>query len=138
MTWVKWVVAVAAFLIMLYACALPGDLAVGTDAEGGLPGIYTLNGIDPVDTEYSGTLVISGTDRADVFDVEWIVTGAIQTGVGVRDGDRLTVDWTDVTNATGDGTGPISYQITSDGELIGSWQAEGFEQPGSERAFPQP
>ncbi|MGI9596181.1 MAG: hypothetical protein ACR2QK_08475 [Acidimicrobiales bacterium] len=137
MKWIKWAVATGAFLIMLYACALPGDLAVGRDDDGDLPGIYTVNGIDPIGTEYSGTIVIKATDTADRFDVEWIVTGAIQVGIGVRDGDRLVVTWTEVTSATDDGTGPITYAIQADGKLVGTWYADGFDVPGSERVFPE-
>ena len=134
---VAWVAGVAAFVVMLYACALPGELAVGPEVEGGLAGVYTVNGVDPTGAEYSGTVVIRGTDRADVFDVEWIVTGAIQRGRGVRDGERLSVTWSEVTNATDRGTGPIVYRIEAGGELDGSWRVEGFDEPGRERLFPE-
>ena len=138
MKWLLWAVGIVAFLVMVYACALPGDLAVGRDDDTGLPGIYTVNGVDPVGTEYSGTIVIRATDRNDRFEVEWIVTGAIQTGIGIRDGDGLTVEWSEVNNATGDGTGPIAYEIMSNGELLGTWRAAGFDEPGVERVFAEP
>lgn len=137
MKWLGWVVGVVAFGVMIYACALPGDLAVGRDNDEDLPGIYTVNGTDPIGTEYSGTIVIKATDRADRFDVEWIVTGAIQVGVGVRSGDRLTVEWTEINSATDDGTGPIVYEIMDNGELVGTWRIEGFDEPGSEQVFPE-
>ncbi len=139
MKWVAWAVGVVAFLFMVYACALPGDLAVGRDDDTDLPGIYTVNGVDPVGNEYSGTVVIRSADGdgSDRFDVEWIVTGAIQRGVGTRAGDLLTVTWTEVNNATGDGTGPIVYEIMADGELVGTWMADGFDEPGTERVFPE-
>lgn len=136
MKWLAWAVGVVAFLVMIYSCALPGDLAVGRDSEDGLSGVYTVNGVDPVGSEYSGTLVIRSTDGGDRFDVEWIVTGAIQVGVGVRDGDRLTVEWSEVNNATGDGTGTIVYEILPDGRLVGTWRAAGFDEPGTEQVFP--
>lgn len=137
MKWLMWAVGVVAFLVMVYACALPGDLAVGREDDGELPGVYTVNGVDPVGIEYSGTMVIKATDREDRFEVEWIVTGAIQAGVGTRDGTIFTVDWTEVTNATGDGTGPIVYEIMDNGELVGTWRADGFDEPGTERVFPE-
>jgi len=54
-----WVVGITAFLIMLYNCALPGDLAVGRDRDNGLAGTYTVNGVDPTGIEYSGTVIIT-------------------------------------------------------------------------------
>lgn len=136
----KWLVgslSVIAFLVMLYACALPGDLAVGRD-DGGLPGVYAVNGVDPTGQEYSGTIVIKSTDSVDRFAVEWIVTGSIQLGVGVLAGDRLTVDWSEVNNATGQGTGTIVYEIMDDGTMSGTWRAAGFDEPGTEQVFPEP
>lgn len=130
--------AVAGFLVMLYACALPGDLAVGREDEGALPGVYTVNGVDPTGAEYSGTMVIQATDATERFDIEWIVTGAIQRGVGRVDGDSLVVTWTEVNNATGAGTGTTTYRIGSDGELAGTWFAVGFDEPGTEQVLPEP
>jgi hypothetical protein len=135
--WLIWIVSGIAFLVMVYACALPGDLAVGRDGEG-LPGIYTVNGVDPVGQEYSGTMVIKATDIDDRFDVEWIVTGAIQNGVGTLSDDVFTVEWTEVNNATGDGTGTTVYQVMADGGMVGTWRADGFDQPGTEEVFPEP
>jgi hypothetical protein len=137
-SWLKWVAGFGALVIMVYACALPGPLAVGRDDEAGLSGIYTVNGVDPIGTEYSGTLTVRDTDRPQVYDVQWLVTGARQEGVGTLEGDRLIVEWTVVDNATGDGTGPIDYRIEPSGEMVGSWNATGFDRPGSERVFPEP
>ncbi len=137
MKWLAWVVGVVAFMAMIYACALPANLAVGRDDVSELPGIYTVNGVDPIGSEYSGTIVIRSTDTEDRFDIEWIVTGAIQRGNGTRTGDRLTVTWTEVNNATGEGTGTTVYEIMADGELVGTWHADGFDEPGTERVFPE-
>jgi hypothetical protein len=135
--WLIGIVATVGFLVMLYSCALPGDLAVGRDGNG-LAGIYTVNGVDPTGLEYSGTIVIRDTDIPERFEVEWIVTGALQLGIGIRDGDRLTVEWTEVTDATGDGTGPIVYQLRSDGGMEGTWRAAGFDRAGVEQVFAEP
>ncbi len=136
-SWLKWLGAFVALVVMVYACALPGQLSVGRDDEG-LAGIYTVNGLDPVGGEYSGTLTIVATDDPRVFDVQWLVTGARQEGVGNLRGQVLTVTWTDVDNATGQGTGPIEYVVADDGTMQGTWTAAGFDRAGTEDVFPEP
>ena len=79
------------------ACAFPGD---SIRDEEGIIGTYTVNGVDPVGIEYSGTVTIVETDVADEYAVEWIVTGTIQQGTGRLDGDRFEVEWVSVTDAT--------------------------------------
>lgn len=138
MSWLKWIVGFAALVLMVYACALPGRLVVGRDAEDGLPGIYTVNGTDPVGGEYSGTLTVVGTDDPRSFDVQWLVTGARQEGTGVLRGSILTVTWTEVDSATGEGTGPIEYAVADDGSMRGTWRADGFDRPGTEDVLPEP
>lgn len=142
MSWLKWIAAFAALVLMVYACALPGDLAVGRDDEGGLPGIYTVNGVDPVGTEYSGTLTIVATDDPRTFDIQWLVTGARQEGTGTLQGQILTATWTVVDSANvggaGGGTGTIEYLVADDGSMVGTWAIEGFDEPGTEQVFPDP
>lgn len=139
MSWIKWTVALGAFLVMLYTCALPpSDLAVGPDGGGDLGGVYTVNGVDPIGTEYSGTMTIQASDDPDRFDVELVVTGSIQRGQGTRRSGELTVVWDDVVNATGRGTGTTVYTIHPDGSMTGRWSAEGFDQPGVEDIFVEP
>lgn len=137
MRWLKWIGGFVALVVMVYACALPGDLPVGRDDDG-LPGLYTVNGLDPVGGGYSGTLTIVATDDPRTFDVQWLVTGARQEGTGRLDGTILTVTWTEVDNATGQGTGTTEYRIADDGSMIGTWRAEGFDEPGTEEVFPEP
>ncbi len=137
-SWLKWIIGFAALVLMVYACALPGDLPVGRDDEDGLPGIYTVNGTDPVGGDYSGTLTIVGTDDPRTFDVQWLVTGARQEGTGVLAGQVFTVTWTEVDNATDRGFETTVYQIADDGSMVGTWRAEEFDQPGTEDVFPEP
>ena len=138
MSWLKWIVGFAALVVMVYACALPGQLSVGQDSDDGLPGIYTVNGIDPTGAEYSGTLTIVATDDPRFFDVQWLVTGARQEGTGTLRGRVLTVSWTEVDNATGEGFASSEYVIADDGTMVGTWRAEGFDRPGTEEVFPDP
>lgn len=138
MSWLKWVAAFAALVLMVYACALPGQLSVGQDRDGGLAGIYTVNGRDPVGSEYSGTLTIVETDDPRTFDVQWLVTGARQNGTGTLAGTVFTVTWTEVENATGRGFATTVYQVAGDGSMVGTWRAEEFDEPGVEDVFPDP
>lgn len=137
MKWFWRVVALLAFLVMLYSCALPGDLAVGKDDPDGLAGVYSINGIDPTGQEYSGTVVIANTDLADVFDMEWIVTGHIIRGVATQSGSDLDVVW-ETTAGVGAVSGTASYEIAPDGSLTGSRSAAGSDGFGTEEIFPEP
>ena len=89
-------------------CSIPGSEVV--DGEG-IIGTYTVNGVDAVGIEYSGTVTIDslGGDR---YSVQWIVTGAIHEGEGRLVGDRLEVSWTTVARLPylWTGTAPTSYR----------------------------
>lgn len=137
-SWLKWLGAFAALVLMVYACALPGELSVGRDDPDGLAGIYTVNGVDPVGGEYSGTLTVVATDDPRRFEVQWLVTGARQEGIGVLQDRVLAVGWSEVDNATGQGTGPIEYVLADDGSMRGTWTADGFDRPGTEDVLPEP
>jgi hypothetical protein len=173
MRWLWWIVGLGAFLAMLYSCALPGNLAVGRDGSGdGLAGTYTVNGVDPLGEEYSGTLIIidgadaitsdlgtsdlgtsdlgtsdlgtsdlgsadSGSGSGSRVTLEWIVTGAVHEGVGIVEGDQLTVEWRTVSSGAGDGEGTATYRIQSDGSLVGSRLIDGVDTPATEEIFPE-
>jgi hypothetical protein len=119
----------------LAMCGLPGD---ELDDAGGIAGTYVVNGTDPLGVDYSGTVTISPTDGAATYDVQWIVTGTIQRGVGRLSGDRLTVDWETVTSARGDSTGTAEYVVGDDGILRGERLVDGAEGVGTEEIFPEP
>lgn len=135
MKWLGWIVGIGAFCVMLYACALPGDLAVGSE-DGGLPGTYTVNGVDSAGQEYSGTVVIRAGDSEDSFLLEWIITGSILEGTATRSGDDLTVEWR-TTSAAIEGTGTATYTIDEDGALIGTRSVDGVDEVGTEEIFPE-
>lgn len=114
-----WLVGLAAFLVFLYVTALPGDLPVGREAEGGLLGVYTVNGVDDTGAEYSGTMTIADVDASDGrYDVEWIITGAIQRGTGVVEGDRFVTDWEVVASADDTIAGRTVYELDADGAPV--------------------
>lgn len=127
----------AASTVPLVAVAAAGCSTPGTQVEDqpGLAGTYAVNGTDPVGIEYSGTVVIEEADDPDTFVVRWIVTGAIQEGIGTLDGDRLDVVWQSTTSPRGDSRGTATYTVDDDGNLTGSRTIEGVDGVGTEEIF---
>ena len=133
---VWWVVGIGAFLVFLYVPALPGDFAVGRDDEDGIAGTYTVNGVDATGLEYSGTVVITGTEQPDRYDVEWIITNAIQEGSGLVEGSTFTATWT-TSAAVEPASGRSVYEITDDGRLVGERFLDTGGEPATEELFPE-
>lgn len=130
-------VAVVAGLVFLYLTALPGDLPADRDRTDGLAGTYTVNGVDHTDAEYSGTVVIVETEPGRVYDVEWIITGAIQRGTGTLAIETFTVDWSSTASAA-DATGRTVYTVRGDGSLQGAVTVDGVDGQGVETLVPEP
>lgn len=103
----------------------------------GISGRYVVNGTDPTGVDYSGTVTIGDADSGS-YPVQWIVTGAIQEGTGVLDGDRFVVDWHTVSGGRGDSTGTAEYTVGDDGSLTGTRTIDGTEGTGPEEIFPEP
>lgn len=102
-------------------------------------GTYYVNGVDPQEVEYGGRLEIIPGEEPDEYAMQWIVTGSIQVGTGVRDGDRIEFDWATVAGSTPEerpsaGTG--EYTIEEDGTLRGTRTVDGIAEIGTEEAFP--
>jgi hypothetical protein len=117
-----WIAIAVGFGLMLYTCALPGDLPAAVDTSDGLAGTYSVNGVNPNGSELAGTAVFTATDDPDVFDFELIVTGSIQTGRAVRSGDLVEVTWETVSSAADQTlTGTADYTVGADGTLTGTW-----------------
>jgi hypothetical protein len=134
----RWIVVVAAFAVMLYMCALPGDLPAETDTGVGLAGTYSTNGVDPSGAEFGGTAVITGTDDPDGYELQLIITGSIQQGRAVRSGDTLRVTWETIAVAGDPLTGTAEYVIGADGVLTGTWRVDGSSTDGTIELFPDP
>ncbi len=134
---VRWVVAVLAVAVLLYTCALPGDLPADTDTTGGLVGTYTTNGVHPTGGEFGGTAIITDSDRAGVYTIDLIITGGIQRQTAVRSGDRLAVTWETVAAASDRPlTGTGDYVIEPDGRITGTWRVDGSDLDGTIELFP--
>jgi hypothetical protein len=130
-------------LALLSACSDDGEGEIkGADASpGAVPALaasYTVNGVDPQGTEYSGNLQVLPGDAAETYALQWIITGSIQEGFGQVQGNQLLVRWR-TTDGIGLGvTGITTYTITTEGELYGPRTVDGVELAGEEKAFPNP
>lgn len=132
------VLLVAAVLILTAACAFPQQ---DSDATGEVTGTYYVNGTDSRDIEYGGRLEITPGDEPDHYAMQWIITGSVQIGTGIRDGDVLEAEWTTVEGlVTQDGVdrsfGTVTYTIAPDGTMNGIRRTSGVSEIGTEEAFP--
>jgi hypothetical protein len=136
-------VALLVAVTLLSACSDDGEGEIkGADASpGALPALaasYTVNGMDPQGTEYSGNLQVRQSDAPGAYALQWIITGSIQEGFGQVQGNQLLVRWR-TTDGIGLGvTGLTTYTITTDGELYGPRTIDGVAKAGEEKAFPNP
>ncbi|MCL1693381.1 MAG: hypothetical protein M3096_06845 [Actinomycetia bacterium] len=129
---------IVALVVIGTACAFPQQ---GTVSIENLEGSYYVNGTDDMDVEYGGRLEITRGDQPDRYAMQWIITGSVQLGTGVRNGDRLEGTWSTVDGlADRDDTDPpsgtIRYTISSDGTLNGTRTFDGRDTTGTEEAFP--
>ncbi|MDW3179256.1 MAG: hypothetical protein R8J94_17810 [Acidimicrobiia bacterium] len=132
-----WSIAIAAFGAMLYTCALPGVFPADDDSAG-FAGTYTVNGVDPLGVDYSGTVTIVETSVASEYEIEWIVTGVIHQGLGRLNGDSFVAHWSTIASGGGTGSGVASYTVQPDGRLLGSKTISGFDLAATEEIFPAP
>ncbi len=122
-----------AFAVVLTGCSVPGSQV---EDGPGIVGTYVVNGVDPLDVEYSGTVVITDGEGAGDYLISWLVTGAIQEGVGTLVGNELRVEWETVEGPRGDSRGTAVYTIGDDGVLTGTRTVDGLDGVGTEEIFP--
>ncbi len=128
---------------LLSACSDDGEGEIkGADASpGAVPALaasYSVNGVDPQGTEYSGNLQVRPGDAAGTYALQWIITGSIQEGFGQLQGNQLLVRWRTSDDIGLGVTGLTTYTITTEGELYGPRTVDGVEKAGEEKAFPNP
>jgi hypothetical protein len=99
-------------------------------------GSYSVNGFDPLGTEYGGNLTIAPGDAAGQYRMQWIITGSIQEGLGRIDGNQLFVEWRTVEGMGPGARGVTTYTVTTLGELYGLRHVDGQSKLGRENAFP--
>lgn len=128
-----WAIVTLALVVTFAAgaCAFPEQAF-----DGSLDGTYYLNGFDQEGTEYGGSLTVTSTPDPDVYEMQWIITGAIQIGTGTVSGTQLLVEWESLEGFDSSTRGTAVYEISSDGELNGERRVDGREGFGTEEAFP--
>ena len=126
------IVAIAALAMVVAGCAFPEQ---GSDTPDQIGGTYYVNGTDARGVEYGGQLIITRPDNRSDYELQWIITGSIQTGAGTFGRGILDATWQTV-----EGFAPVSgtarYELQDDGSLIGERFEEGMDEPGYEEAFP--
>ena len=128
-------------LLVLSACSTrerSAEMAPDADPENMpiLVGEYAVNGFDPLGQEYGGRLTITVGNPSGTYNMQWIVVGSIQEGVGVLKGNQLLVEWQAVESSSGQSRGTATYTVTEAGELYGTRIVEGYSEEGTEQAFP--
>jgi len=101
-------------------------------------GSYALNATDPTGEQYGGTLIISAGDKPNEYKLQWLVSGGIQEGMGVLEGNKMTANWYSVAGTDQDISGTITYTVTVNGELYGTRIIDGVEGLSQEAAYPNP
>jgi len=124
--------------LSLISCRNGGVIKGQPAAANHLPdivGLYGVNGVDSGGAEYSGTLKVEKGDTPGSYKLHWIVTGAIQEGEGIIEGNQLKARWRNIEGVAMT-HGDITYTITTLGELDGKRSIDGFKGVGWENAFP--
>ena len=88
-------------------------------AKTAFSGVYTIKGNNPGAGAYTGTLTIS--PRGDIYDVQWVVGGVKYGGVGVVNGETLSVAYAPADYSF---MGVVSYTARPNG-LEGKWAVSG-------------
>ena len=128
------------FLILLASCSRSDKYSAAApdaqpDAIPNLVGEYAVNGFDPTGTEYGGRLSVMPGDNENEYLMQWIIVGSIQEGVGILEGNQISVEWQSVSGMV-DIQGQATYTVTEAGELYGTKTVPGLDAKGSEIAFP--
>ena len=115
---------------LVFLCVVVLLASVSAFGKTAFSGTYNVNGTNPGVGAYKGTLTIVA--RGDVYDVHWAIAGTQYGGVGIANGDTLSVAY------TGDDRswfGVATYRQRPDGSLEGKWAvAGGSAKPGTETA----
>jgi len=108
----------ALFLLITFS-----TLAAAADIEG----VYACKGTNPGGGgSYEGTVAI--VKNGDVFNVTWNIGAQIYTGVGLLEGDKFSVGYSDVQKTW---FGVVVYKIL-DKTLSGTWAMQGGNKTGIE------
>lgn len=101
-------------------------------------GEYALNAADATGERYGGSLFVTAGSQPDEYNLQWLVSGDIQEGVGTLAGNQLTFTWQSVEGTDQYLSGHGLYTVTVNGELYGERYIDGVAEPGQEAAYPNP
>ncbi len=101
-------------------------------------GEYGLNAEDATHERYGGSLFVTAGSQPNEYNLQWLVSGDIQEGVGKLEGNQLTFTWQSIEGTDQSLSGYGSYTVTINGELYGERYVDGVEKPGIESAYPNP
>ncbi|GAA0787679.1 fibronectin-binding protein [Roseibium denhamense] len=76
-----------------------------------IEGTYSVQGVNPNGTRYSGRVFITVKNNTAFF--RWEIAGQTFHGQGPLTGQKLVIDWGEAQ--------PVIYQINADGTLFGTW-----------------
>lgn len=124
---------VVAFVGVLAFSIAPDPVDPDDDGDP-FTGRWLVNGTDAEGVEYSGSLTIA--TEAGSYDLQWIVTGGINSGVGELRSGRLTANWITVDGVIPGRAGTAAYLVDVDGNLQGVTTVDGAEGTGEEEGFP--
>jgi hypothetical protein len=82
-----------------------------------LSGKYAVSGVNPQGDEYRGAAEIEKV--GDIYRITWLIGKEEHHGVGLVQGDVLSVAWVIV--AGGSDAGVVAYKIKKNGTLDGKW-----------------
>lgn len=130
-------------LLALSLTACRGDPAqLSSDAPAdnvpNIIGEYGLNATDPTGEEYGGSLFVTAGEQPNEYKLQWLVSGGIQEGTGILEGNELTFTWSSLPGTDQEITGSGVYVVTVNGELYGTRSIDGVDIPGLEAAYPNP
>ncbi len=133
-------------LFLLLAIALtacrgdPAPLSADAPADNvpDIVGSYALNAADGTGEEYGGTLTVFEGNDQNEYKLQWLVSGGIQEGTGILEGNQLNFIWHSVEGTDQNLSGHGAYTVTINGELYGERYIDGVERPGLEAAYPNP
>ncbi|MDD2923246.1 MAG: hypothetical protein PHQ36_13250 [Anaerolineales bacterium] len=128
--------------VSLAACSTRTPAKLGADAPAdkvpNIIGEYAVNGFDPLGEEYGGRLTITAGEKPNEYKMQWLVTGGVHEGVGILNGNQLTVAWKSLSGPIENVSGAGLYTVTVNGELYGTRSIDGTENPGTETVYPNP
>jgi hypothetical protein len=118
-------------MVVILGLAPPAPAADRPAEAADVGGDYACKGTNPDGQEYTGKVKI--VKKGDVYQFGWVIGQERYSGVGIRDGNILSVSWV---LQNGD-TGIVVYKIGKDKRLVGRWAQQGGKAIYTETLIPE-